>query len=332
MMKLSYLSFFFLFLALMSYTGCDDDADMRTPVDYNPNCCVYGTMQRDDVDQRWEVAVALESGAWDTIPGTRRPSTSFQLPLGVNRLNDFQGNRHLYTDLNGENLVVQDLTTYNTRQIPLLDPDSGSGIRGSLFLQQGRNNEEYFLYSGIEGRVYGIDLAAEAITVALDTFDLGMDQVNDFLYSPAKGYFVFIGQENVGFTDRFYLAATYDNSTKDFVSRDTFPQQLFGFVANPDLAKLYCLTFPADNFGYRLTEVDFLEGGGLSYTELSNSNLAIGQISEQLQTLHTATNSYLCYGETPPFKLIYQVDLSSGELRQQIVLEDFGTMIKLAGE
>ena len=326
--------FLFLF-ALMTtfiYTACDDDADTRTPVAYNPNCCVYGTLQRDDLSQRWEVVVELESGDWDSIPETRRPSASFQLPVGVNRLNDFSGNRHLYTDFNGVNLVVQDLTTFDTAMVPLNDPETGLKINGSLFLQEGRSSDEYFLYSGLEERVYGIDLATQTLRVALDTFPLGFDLLNDFVYSPSEDYFVFMGQINQSFTERLYTATIYDHATKTLVARDTFPQRLFGFVPDPDLGRMFALTFPENQFGYRLYEVGFRGEEGLEYTELSNENLAIGQLSEQLQTLHTASNSYLCYGETSPFNVVYQVDLNSGELRAQIVLEDFGTMIKLDGE
>jgi len=332
-MKLSrLLLLLFALMATLTYIACDDEADTRTPVEYNPNCCVYGTLQRDDLLQRWEVVVDLESGAWDSIPETRRPAASFQLPVGVNRLNDFSGNRHLYTDFNGVNLVVQDLTTFDTAMVPLNDPETGLKITGSLFLQEGRSSNEYFLYSELEERVYGIDLGTQTLSVALDTFSLGFDLLNDFVYSPSEDYFVFMGQINQGFTERLYSATIYDHTTKNLVARDTFPQRLFGFVPDPDLGRMFALTFPENQLGYRLYEVRFQGEEGLEYTELSDENLAIGQLSEQLQTLHTASNSYLCYGESAPFKVIYQVDLSSGELRAQIVLEEFGTMIKLDGE
>lgn len=321
-----------LALATLTYTACDDDSDMRTPVEYNPNCCVYSTMQRDDLSQRWEVAVELESGNWDSIPETRRPSAPFQLPVGVNRLNDFSGNRHLYTDADGANLIVQDLTTFDIFTLPLNDPETGQEIEGSLFLQEGRSSDEYFLYSGQEERVYGIDLAAQSLSIALDTFPLDFDLLNDFVYSPSENYFVFMGQINQSFTERLYTATIYDNETQALVARDTFPQRLFGFVPDPDAGRMFALTFPENQFGYRLYEVQFRGADGLAYTELSNQNLAIGQLSEQLQTLHTASNSYLCYGESPPFKVIYQLDLDSGDLRTQIVLDEFGTMIKLDGE
>lgn len=318
-------------LVSLTYMACDDD-DMKTPITYASDCCVYGTMQRDDIGQRWEVVVDLETGAWDSIPETRRAATSFQLPIGVNRLNDFSGNRHLYTNLNGEDLIVQDLTTFEKTMIPLNDPETGEKIDGSLFLEQGRGNNEYFLYSGIEERVYAIDLDSRTLSIALDTFSLEFDLLNDFVYSPSEDYFVFLGQINQGFTERLYTATIYDQTTKTLVARDTFPQRLFGFVADPDEAKMFALTFPENQFGYRLFEVRFLGEDGLSYTDLSTQNLAIGQLSEQLQTLHTATNSYLCYGESPPFKVIYQLNLDNGGLEAQIVLDDFGTMIKLDGE
>jgi len=332
MMNQSRLLLFFFALTTLTYMACDDDGDMRAPVEYNPNCCVYSTMQRDDVNQRWEAVIELATGNWDTIPETVRPAASFQLPIGVNRLNDFSGNRHLYTDFNGVNLVVQDLTTFDTTKLALNDPETGQKIEGALFLQEGRNSDEYFLYSGLEGRVYGIDLAARSLSVALDTFPLGFDLLNDFVYSPSENYFVFMGQVNQGFTERLYTATIYDNATKNLVARDTFPQRLFGFVPDPDAGRMFALTFPENQFGYRLYEVQFRGADGLSYTELSAENLAIGQLSEQLQTLHTASNSYLCYGESPPFKVIYQLDLDSGDLRAQIVLEEFGTLIKLDGE
>ncbi|MEQ8703250.1 MAG: hypothetical protein RIC19_04990 [Phaeodactylibacter sp.] len=337
MMNRSYLLMLMLAICALSYTACnDDDADGRTAVEYNPNCCVYGTMQRDGDSQRWEVAIDLESGAWDSIPGTRRAGAGFQVPVGVNRLNDFAGNRHLYTDFNGFNLVVQDLVTFDTVAVPLNDPETGLKINGSLFLQKARSSDEYFLFSDLEDRVYRIDLGAQALSIALDTFQLGFDLLNDFIYSPSEDYFVFLGQVNQGFTERLYTATIFDNATKMLVARDTFPQRLFGFVPDPDLGRMFALTFPENGFGYRLYEVRFEGEEGLSYTELSASNLAIGQLSEQLQTLHTSSNSYLCYGDNSsagnPLKVIFQVDLSTGELISQIVLDDFGTMIKLDGE
>lgn len=222
---------------------CDDDSDMCVLVEYNLNCCVYSMMQCDDVNQRWEVVIELVIGNWDIILEIVWLVVSFQLFIGVNCLNDFFGNCYFYIDFNGVNLVVQDLIIFDIMRFVLNDLEIGQKIEGLFFLQEGWNSDEYFLYSGLEGCVYGIDLVVWFLSVVLDIFFLGFDLLNDFVYSFFENYFVFMGQINQGFIEWLYMVMIYDNVMKNFVVCDIFLQWLFGFVFDLDVGWMFVLIF-----------------------------------------------------------------------------------------
>jgi hypothetical protein len=85
----------------------------------------------------------------------------------------------------------------------------------------------------------------------------------------------------------------------------------------------------------RLMELN-LSGGQFQVMSKSTSDLAIDNLSGYLQTIHSATDSYICRGGSSsgemPIKIFYKIDLTTGELVNEVTLTDAGLLISLSAE
>ncbi len=75
---------------------------------------------------------------------------------------------------------------------------------------------------------------------------------------------------------------------------------------------------------------------GIEVTEVSQTDLPIDNLAVYLQTIHTASNTYIIRSGPAtldnPSNTLYSIDLNTGELLRGVALPDAGFLLKLAGE
>ena len=320
-------------ITILLFASCkDDDPTIQAPLVYDAASHIYGTTFKAGIGS-WETIIDLETGQFDTIPGTKEPVGALDLPIGVRELTDFDANRRIFVD--GSDLIIQDLETTTKTTIKLLDPiypDTEIYIIRFQYLNFGRNKDEIYGISTYN-QPYLINLATQTIElISIDVFSLDFDQIDDFIYLEDQNDFVFIGQKYS--VDDSYFVSVYDLDANAFTIYDSIPKS-FGFVKDHASDRIYALSFPTDNHGFRLMSLDIRDDDVRSIL-ISTENLAIDNLSFYMQTIHTASNSYICRGGSAsievPENMLYSVDLTTGELKNSIILDDYGIMKSLKGE
>ncbi len=179
-----------------------------------------------------------------------------------------------------------------------------------------------------------INILTNSIELIQSDLALDHDQINDFLYCKKSNDLFFIGQNNYEDLPSKDVASVYDLDSQEIIAHDFIPK-LFGFVKHPDTDLIYCLTLPMEGQGFRLMELH-VHDSGLSIQQKSVNDLMIDNLSSYLQTIHTASNSYICWGGSSyfdnPENYIYSINLNTGELTGEIYLENYGLMTNLEGE
>ena len=110
----------------------------------------------------------------------------------------------------------------------------------------------------------------------------------------------------------------------------------FGFVQHPvEKDNIYFIQATQDNKGFRLMKIE-MNGDGINVSEISTTDLLINNMSLYLQTIHTASNTYILRGgsnsiETPS-NTLYTIDLNNGNLMCEVEIEETGFLLKLAIE
>ncbi len=327
----------FLFLILIVAVSCKkDDADMdpAPPTSYDASSHVYATM----IEVRegtWETIIDLETGKFRRIEETKSPGSSIEGTAGTTEMIDFINNRRIYKDpANGTgHIVVQDLETFESTTIDLFDSDTGRYLTlfGDFYF--GPDNEY----------IYGLTSAYDAYKVDLDTKEVklikslrteNIKQVQRFIYLQDRDQFLTIG--NSQDVEDSYAYSLYDIESQSVLAEDIMPR-LFGFAVHPNNDQIYALTYPTDDRKFRMVEIT-VNDNGLQIRQKSSSDLAIDELSTKVQTIHTATNSYICRGGSTAFEgegpenTLYSIDLNTGNLKSQVFLEDYKNMLGINGE
>lgn len=325
-----------LFLLLCSIvlcvTACKKDEVERfcKPSSYDKTNHVYGTMLSTDGSTTWETIIDLTTGLFRAIPASEEPlGGGLDLPLGVRNLTDFEGNRKIY--LSGGKLIIQDLTTFDKTIIELTG--QGFNVQNPKYLNFGIDKNTVYFLALVD--ILSVDLTTQEINLVKDDILVDQNQFDDFIYLPESNDFVFFGQKNFtgGVSEK--RVSVFDLDTDTVLYTDSIPN-LFGFVKHPENDDIFALTIPTTEKKFRLTRLRAMDDF-LFISELSSSNLAIDELSPYLQTVHTATNSYVCRGgtnsiDTQNENTLYSINLTNGTLTGEILIEDYETMIGLQGE
>lgn len=310
----------------LGISSCKDDDEQPRISEYDPAIHVYATNFRSRVGE-WETFVDITTGNYDSIPGTREPAGTINFPNGTAALNDFSQNRRIYLNqVSGQEMTIQDLTTLEKTVITLELPDGSSLITRPEFLTFGADNNTVYAFDTADDAIYVIDLVNQTIDLLVDDIVVDRNGIEAFIYLKSSHEIVFLGND-------FYTI--YDlNSGQLVIEDDTIPD-LFGFVKHPDTDDIYCLSFPTTDFAFRLVRM-VKQGGQYGVVMISLEDLEIDNLSPNLQTIHTATNAFVCRGGTTLENnietYIYSIDLNTGELIRTVTLNGFELMTKLEGE
>jgi DNA-binding beta-propeller fold protein YncE len=319
---------FFLGLALtLGISSCKDDNELRIS-EYDPTVHVYATNFRSRVGE-WETYIDITTGNYDSIPGTKEPAGAINFPNGTAALTDFNQNRRIYISQgNGQEMIVQDLTTLEKTTIALELPDGSSLITRPEFLAFGADNNIVYVFDIADDAIYAVDLTSQTFHRLVDNIAVDRNEVVAFFYLKSSHEILFLGND-------FYTL--YDLSIGQLVAEDDTIPDLFGFVKHPETEDIFALSLPTDEITFRLVRM-VKQGQGNQYNIVlvSLEDLAMDDLSPNLQTIHTATNAYVCRGGTTLENnietYIYSIDLNTGELIRTVTLNGFELMTKLEGE
>jgi len=317
---------FFLGLALtLGISSCKDDDELRIS-EYDPAVHVYATHYRRYVGE-WETFIDITTGKYDSIPGTKEIKVGgINVPNGTAALTDFSQNRRIYLSGNGDEMIIQDLTTLEKITITLDLPDGSSLITRPEFLTFGADNNTIYVFDRGGSAIYVVDVIAQTLNIQLDDLPLNGNSFEAMIYQKSTNDLFFFEKE------KYYII---DLDTNELLNDNGVLPGLFGFVQHPDNNLLYALTYPNADRVFRLARLE-RTGNEFIVQILSGSDLAIDQLSPNLQTIHTATNAYVCRGGTTSENnietYINSIDLSTGELIRTVTLDGFELMKKLEGE
>ncbi len=320
---------------LFSCNSDDDQLGFSSLLPYNPDKHMYGTLQFQDGTrwERWEVAIDLATGRLDSIPGTKEDSGSITSPNGTKDLTAFNTNKRIYIDLD-KNLVVQDLDTAEETVIEITDTASGASVLFPQYVRFAASEEELFLID-TDDTVWFIDLLTEEVEKTAIQLPIPsgaylsnvyyIAATDDFLYSTNSSAI------NSGTITNLHF---YDLGSETVIQSATITES-FGLVPSSTPGQFYFLQIPTEDTGFRLVELQ-VNPGQLMLAEISDADLAIDELTLYTQTTHTATNSYVCRGGSNNLEdlsnTLYIIDLDSGDLIDEVVLEVDGILSKLAGE
>ncbi len=334
---LSSHSIFLLLILVLAVSCKKDDADMEPapPTSYDASSHVYATMI-EIREGTWETIIDLETGKFSRIEETKSPGSSIEGTAGTTELIDFINNRRIYKDpANGTgHIVVQDLETFESTTIDLFDSDTGKYLTlfGHFYFGPG-NEVLYGLTSFYD--VYKVDLETKEVKLIVNLRTENIKQIQNFIYLQDFNQFLTIGNSEE--EEDSYAYSLFDIESQSVLAEDTMPK-LFGFVKHPSNNRIYALTYPTDDHKFRLMEISVSGASGLQMRQKSSSDLAIDELSTNVQTIHTATNSYICRGGSTAFEgegpknTLYSIDLNTGNLKSQVFLEDYKNMLGINGE
>jgi len=326
---------FSLLGSIFLLSACKDEpTEPLLPLEYNAATSVYGKMYRLNELDRWETIIDLETGLFDTIPGTREAASSISFPSGTTDLTDFEGNRRIFVTSDDKNIIIQNLTSSDQISIELKDPVSGFFINRLKHLDFGATNDEIYGISSTN-QPYLINVSTKTIELVHTNIPLDLDQVDAFMYLKERNDFVFFGRNHFNDEPSQYFASIYDIDTEQIIIHSSISNS-FGYVKDPSSSdRIYALSLPSDDHLFRLISLN-ISSDNITSLFISTTDLAIDELSSYVQTIHTATNSYICRGGSTslddPKNNLYSIDLDSGELTNEVLLDNYGLMLGLKGE
>jgi outer membrane protein assembly factor BamB len=322
----SILIFFTGMMLTLSISSCKDDDEQPSISEYDPSVHVYATNFRSRVGE-WETFIDITTGNYDSIPGTKEPAGAINFPNGTAALTDFPQNRRIYINqADGQEMIIQNLTTLEKTTIPLELPDGSSLITRPEFLAFGADNNTVYAFDIADNAIYVVNLTTQTLSIHADNLPLNGSSFEAMIYQKSTNDLLFLERE------KYYI---FDLDANELVNDSGVLPGLFGFVQHPDNDFVYALTYPNADRVFRLVRLARTDNEFTTQT-LSGSDLAIDDLSPNLQTIHTATNAFVCRGGTTLENnietYIYSIDLTTGELLRTVTLNGFELMTKLEGE
>lgn len=323
-----------IFLFITVLWSCKDDDALPELCSYDSSVHIYGTTQLTRFNNFYDVEIYIDpnTGQFDSIPGTSIRSGGFSFPIGPNRLVSFDHNKRFHTEQN--ELTIQDLSTLEYSIIELKDTAIGASVIFPQYTFFGNDENQIFILD-TDDSVWEVNLQNNQVKRIIE--DLNDDNeayISTIFYLKDSGDFLFGMNRTATNSARVTELYLYNNDL-DSITASLLIDEAFGFVQVPKQDNVYFLKNANGQEGFRLGEAKVL--GGEIFTNMkSTSDLAINQLSGYLQTIHTATNSYICKGGNSsienPTSFLYKIDLTTGELISEVELVDVGIMLGLASE
>ena len=324
-----------LFLVI-SIFSCKKDKDAipgnPTSLTYNSAAHIYGTGILENIG-RYEYIIDPATGQFDTLSGTMTTGGGFNFPIGPTKLTSFDNNQRIFiSPAIDHHLILQDLTTFQYDTVEIRVDNPTDIVIFPQFIFFGSNENELYLVDTDES-LWMINTENGEVERVFETLDASNEfQILNIFYIESIDVFLLATKPNGGGGTMNLMLM--DRSTLD-VTYETTVSESFGFVQHPDEDKIYCLLIPDGDKKFRLMEISIFTDL-IVFNQKSASDLAIDELSPNLQTIHTATNSYICRGGSnaieAPTNTLYMIDLGTGELKSGVELTDSGLILNLAGE
>ena len=135
-----------LFSMFLLFNSCKGDDPVLPPSSYDPAKTIYGTRTLDRTENT-ECIIDIETGQFTVIPQTVEQNANLNPPFGTKQLTDFAGNKRIYVDGVNQNLIVQDLSTFESTSIEVIDPETNIKNTAIKFLNFGATKNEIFALS-----------------------------------------------------------------------------------------------------------------------------------------------------------------------------------------
>lgn len=334
------LKFAGLFL-IISFISCNQNDDMveeepLSPLVYDPLEHIYGKYQIFGVGE-WEAIIDPISGQHDSIPGTKRIAGGFSYPIGTKQLVSFENNQRIFLGSNNQKLLIQNFSTLDYLSIDVKDLNTNRTLINPSHIFFGKTEDQIFILDN-DKSLWKVDIQTNLVEIEFENIVPDNDvNVTNIFYLKDSDDFLFT-TNNSDFGVSSDPSATelmlYDNDVDSIIHTKTI-QRGFGFVRFPKEDQFFYLTYPSGQVGFKLMNVK-VSGSELEITTKSTSKLAIDSLSGYLQTIHSATNKYICRGGSnlieAPTNILYSIDLTTGELTNEATLTDSGIMSNLASE
>lgn len=327
----------FLFITSLYLVGCADDDVAEVVLPYNSSEHIYGTFGYWD-DGFWEVVIDPATGGLskiirseETFPG-RSPRT------GAFELTSFKRNERIYSSPNSSTLKVQNLETLNITDIVLRDNSLDQMVIYPQLLRFGADQNEVYLMD-TDNSIWKIDINSQVVRKVHDGIPIAEGTyITDLFYIASTGHFLVMTNNtaaNAYTADNIFLFNPVLPDAVAMISATAIASG-FGFAQHPDEPyTIYFIQQPQDDKGFRLMKIS-MTVVGVNVSEISRSDLPIDNLSVYLQTIHTASNTYIIRSGSGsierPSNTLYSIDLSKGDLVREVEIREAGILLKLAGE
>ncbi len=333
---------YFLFLSILTFSACNSDDEglggvggdeEMTRLPYDATKHIYGTSYFIN-DNEWEMIFDPITGQIDSIPGTMNPAGVISIPSGPTKITSFSRNQRIYIDpSSNQKLTVQDLGTLEYNMIDLKDDDVGAAMIFPQAICFGFNENELFVLD-TDKSIWKVNLLTTKVNkVFTSTSGLDFGNVVNFVLSKPGDDFVIIANESI---EKESVSKIYLVDANSFELHDEKTiERSFGFVKHPSQQKIFFMNVPTEETGFRLMELD-LNNETLIIKAKSNEDLAIDNLSPNLQTIHTQSNTYIVRAGSASIdeeenKLI-SISLDTGVLINEVEIDNAGIILKIAGE
>ncbi|MFK7810572.1 MAG: hypothetical protein AB8F74_22385 [Saprospiraceae bacterium] len=334
----------FLFMTGLLLVGCSSDDDMpptgegESILPYNSSDHVYGTLAVRDVGT-WEIVIDPSTGAHNKVSETETPFEGTSARIGGLELTSFERNERLFVSRSDDSkLKVQDLETFNITEIDLTDTSLNKTVSFPQLLQFGSDQNELYLMD-TDYSLWKINLESKMVNKIYDRIPVSNGTyISNLFYVASTGHF--LGMTNTDAIndyrgDNLFLFDTALPDSTSIISTKSISKG-FGFVQHPiDKNNIYFIQTSQDDKGFRLMKIA-INGNELDVSEISTTDLSIDNLSPYLQTIHTASNTYILRGGSndieAPTNTLYSININTGELIHEVEIEETGFLLNLAGE
>jgi hypothetical protein len=324
---------FLLFLLLFTGSSCgllDDEPSYK--FDYEPGEDVLITVS-DRNEGHFLATLDVKRGRVG-VNENMEFAGALSYPLGRKTLVDFGQERCIYFDDNTREIVVQEFDGKVEGRVSLTaNPDLSNHFITHLTFGDDRET----VYAAISpGGIVKLDLK-QGFYVEVVTADLLLEgaQLQDLLYHPGSNSLVYKGTKSGPNDEVEHYAFQFslsEGTLKSMVQVDP----VFGLRAHPVSGRIYGLTWPGSDKGFRLVEL--MTGDQLSLREISSGDLSIDDLSADINVISSLNDEYFIVGgffsvENDSENVLHRIDLSTGEHKGSVDIRSGGlTVINIQAE
>jgi len=331
---LSLITIFSLLIVGCSHENEIDPEEVESILPYDSSKHIYGVFGVNNGD-KWEVVIDPVTGKLDRIPETKEIFGGVSGYIGSKDLTSFDRNERIYIPTADDTkLILQNLDNFEITTIDLTDMSLNKTVVFPKLIRFGKDQNEIYLLD-TDDSLWKIDLDSQVVTRVHDRIPVSDNKaIFNFFYIESTGNFL-CNIKGDGENDKLIIFNPQAPNSSAFITTNYIASG-FGFVQHPiDRDKFYYIQRLSNNKGYRLMYVEVVEDQ-IFVSQKSVADLPIENLSTYLQTIHSATNTYILRAGSnnidSPSNNLYSINLNTGVLVNEVDLKEVGFISKLAGE